>query len=58
MWIFQWFICFYIYNFPIKYIEQIFTFILKYKGFAAIRIAIGIMMTLEPKFASISDQFE
>lgn len=46
MWIFQWFICFFIYNLPIEYIFDIYAFILKEKGFALVRLAVSIMILL------------
>jgi len=47
LWIFQWFLTLFIYSFPIGYIPHFLTFIVVKKRFAAVRIAVAIVQTLE-----------
>lgn len=52
LWIFQWFLCFYIYSFPIAFIKPILTFVWEHKELALVKLAVAIMKILEPKFTT------
>ena len=60
MWIFQWFITFFVYSFPLEYIRELITFILLHKDFASIKLALAIMDILAASLLKIEDrdQFE
>ncbi len=47
MWIFQWFITFFIYSFPIQYIEKIFTYIFENKHFSMVKLAVAIVLVMK-----------
>jgi hypothetical protein len=44
MWVFQWFICLFIYNFPLTYASSIVSFVMMERGFALVRIAIAAIL--------------
>lgn len=46
LWVFQWFICLFIYSFPRIYMSDILTFIWREKGFACIRLALALIKLL------------
>jgi hypothetical protein len=58
MWIFQWFLSFFALSFPKEYIKEMITFILNEKEFAAVRIAVAVMMVLRDTLESFQEAFE
>jgi hypothetical protein len=47
LWIFQWFITFFIYSFPLSYIQQFLNFIVVKRYFASVRLAVAVVQCLE-----------
>lgn len=57
LWIFQWFITLFTYSLPHSYLKEIFNFIIVKGQFAAVRIAIGILQSLE-KYLRVAEMKE
>lgn len=47
LWLFQWFITLYFYNFPLDFSKRIWDFIISKKEIAPVLVAIGIIRTLK-----------
>lgn len=46
LWIFQWFITLFLYSLPVSYIQDLLNFIVVKRYFAAVRLAVGIVVCL------------
>jgi len=46
MWIFQWYLTFFLYSFPLHYISFFFNSTLEYKELEVVRISVGIVLCL------------
>lgn len=58
MWLFQWFICLFLYNLPLAYAPSIISFVIVEKGFALVRIALATIMGVNLLLRGASDQLE
>lgn len=56
MWIFQWFICLFLYNFPLSYASTIISFVMIEKEFAAVRIALAAIIGIKKLLIGTEEQ--
>ena len=47
LWLFQWFISLYLYNFPVEFVRKVWDFIICKKDMAVVLIALGIIKSLK-----------
>jgi hypothetical protein len=47
LWIFQWFLTLFFYNFPLDFAKRVWDFIISKKEFAPVLVALGIIKTLK-----------
>lgn len=50
MWLYPWFITFFCNSFPQKLMISLFPFLFEDLYFSQVRLAVGIMLSLQPKF--------
>lgn len=53
LWLFQWFITLFFYNFPIDFAKRIWDFIVAKKELAPVLVALGIIKTLKNEIMAI-----
>lgn len=58
MWVFQWFITFFIYSFPIAYIQDMIAFVAEEKQLAVVKLGIGVIKCLESLLMSFHETQE
>jgi len=56
MWLFQWFICLFLYNLPLAYAPPIISFIMLEKGFALVRIALATIIRVNDLLTGTDNQ--
>jgi hypothetical protein len=54
LWIFQWFITLFFYNFPLDFAKQIWDFIISKKEVAPVLVALGIIKALKSYILQMS----
>ena len=53
LWIFQWFLTLFFYNFPLEFAKRVWDFIVSKKDLAPVLVAIGIIKTLKNEIMGI-----
>jgi hypothetical protein len=53
LWLFQWFITLFFYNFPMDFAKRIWDFIISKKEFAPVLVALGIIRALKNEIMEI-----
>lgn len=53
LWLFQWFITFFFYNFPLDFAKRIWDFIISKKEIAPVLVALGLIKTLRNEIMEI-----
>ncbi len=46
MWIFQWYLTFFLYSFPVEYVSLYFNDLFEYKEFQMVKISLGIVLCM------------
>ena len=58
LWLFQWFISLYLYNFPLEFVKKVWDFIICKKEMAVVLIALGIIKSLKKEILEVDFQDE
>lgn len=55
IWIFQWFMTFFLYSFPVEFVKKFFDYIICKKQFALVTLALGIVNCLKADINNMKD---
>lgn len=53
LWIFQWFLTLFFYNFPLDFAKRVWDFIISKKEVAPVLVALGIIKTLKKEIMAV-----
>jgi len=58
LWLFQWFISLFLYNFPLEFVKRLWDFIICKKEMGVVLIALGVIKSMKKELVEIQFQDE